>query len=102
MSRAGENPQVLFFDQDGQPQSFYTVIYKLLFYDAYSCSLSKSFSAMESSESPVKTSRGQSVATGSIFDPTTLNQAQFVGMLEKFLGEEPSRYIIAILKIGLH
>eukprot|EP00794_Sanderia_malayensis_P014064 gene14064-15530_t len=54
--------------------------------------------AMESkAESPVKTSRGQSVATGSIFDPTTLNQVQFMAMLEKFLGEDPSRQAVEAL-----
>ena len=47
--------------------------------------------AMESSESLVKSSRAHSVATGSIFDPTALNQAQFTNLLEKFLGELPSR-----------
>eukprot|EP00795_Rhopilema_esculentum_P015993 gene15993-7326_t len=53
--------------------------------------------AMGSSESPVKSSRAQSVATGSIFDPTTLNQAQFINLLEKFLGELSSRTAIETL-----
>ena len=46
---------------------------------------------LDSPDSQVKSSRAHSVATGSIFDPTALNQAQFTNLLEKFLGELPPR-----------
>ena len=46
---------------------------------------------MESSESSAKVSRAHSVATGSMFDPATLNQAQFINVLAKFLGDRPDR-----------
>ena len=46
---------------------------------------------LDSPEFPIRTSRAHSVATGSMFDLCTLNAAQFVNLLGKFLGELPSR-----------